>query len=65
MEYYSYNNWNNCLIRKLNFIKMEDVIVSSVSISHSIGRYGNFFNMKVFGEIHKLYSCHLNENRLS
>lgn len=38
-----------CLIKKINFFKIIDIVAFGVVVGQAIGRYGNFFNMEAFG----------------
>ncbi len=38
-----------CRLKKVNFLKMCDLVVPGVAIGQAIGRWGNFFNKEAFG----------------
>ena len=51
-----------CKKRKIDILKITDVIVPALSIGQAIGRWGNFFNQEAFGpvvEYSTLKSMHL------
>ena len=39
-----------CLWKKINVLKILDLVVIGTAIGQAIGRYGNFFNMEAFGD---------------
>ena len=38
-----------CKIRKLNFLKLADLVVPYIALAQAIGRWGNFINKEAFG----------------
>ncbi len=40
-----------CLWKKMNFLKLADVLVPALILGQAIGRWGNFFNQEAHGEL--------------
>ena len=40
-----------CLIRKKNFLDLADIIVPVLILAQGIGRWGNYFNQEVYGQL--------------
>ncbi len=40
-----------CLWRKVNFLRLTDCIVSGLILAQGIGRWGNFINQEVYGQL--------------
>ncbi|MBR2617256.1 MAG: prolipoprotein diacylglyceryl transferase, partial [Clostridia bacterium] len=40
-----------CLWKKINFLKLGDVLVPALILGQAIGRWGNFFNQEAHGEL--------------
>ena len=39
-----------CLVKKINFLEVADVLVVVLILAQAIGRWGNFFNNEVYGQ---------------
>ncbi len=38
-----------CLVKKVNFFRAADCVVVTILVAQAMGRWGNFFNMEVYG----------------
>lgn len=38
-----------CRIKKLNFLKLADMVAPSIALGQAVGRWGNFFNQEAYG----------------
>ena len=40
-----------CLVKKIDFLRVADCVVLNILVAQAMGRWGNFFNKEVYGEV--------------